>query len=916
MRPRITLAISLIFACAPRASAQEEENLTRKWTLYVVPYSHLDVGFTQSQAKVLAKQKNNLRIALDLIDQTNDWPEGSKFKYLIETSWPAIEFMKDPAVAQSDKDRLVNALLAGRMEMGAFYINHQNRFLDGEALLRSVSLTKDAFKEPFGVPIDTAIIDDVCDGSGVLNILTQHRVKYFMLGCNVSHWALPPLFYMEAPGVFRDKLLVYLPPFIGGYNGAFDLSLVTPLPFDPNAAIPKYEPKIYEFLEAMEQRGVAPLAERAFDYRGQTIDYPYDALLVPYPSPHGPDNGEQDLTISEIARDWNARHGNPRIVVSTPREFFEHIENGFRKEIPVLEGELGGWWGEQIFWDLLQTDPRKESMSRDVFRMADSIGPLLAMVDPSTSDTARETLREAYSKILLNTDHNPAPVPFGNTPYTEDDVRIWKETRRNGMEEAWQSVRDLSAKLSSTPPSADTAAISLPSAQGGDKDTCEISLGDGDATVADGELLVHFSVHPFGVTRIEHRATGETLLESAEGTPLFQYGTLTRPEAGPMAGGPLNGIGGPPTYHRSTSNESLEALKAPPECGLRSTLAAEGGFALQRTIRVVPSVTRIELTAEFTAPSPQSAEHVFSFRLPIGSPSDLTVDGPYRVYHYGASDPLGWYPVPLRGDLFATLDFIHPAPTINATNDIFQWIRGIPRSLVARSFVEVVAGSNRITYSPFDSGVIIPYPYRVDPVGPESVSGFDHVCLGSTTWGNLGLGADLGGLHLCRATLQINTAALPNGPALFVTDPESPPLSLDARHTIVRLIPETDSDRPVVRLFQAGPLEQVSVKMASRFAARSAARATPSGVPRCRLPFNVAGGELRLDLAENELATLVFTQEDFAGLPACPGRTEGSCECETVGAPVTSAWGILVSCLPLAAFWFARRRRYWGRAGD
>lgn len=1010
-RPRGVLLAFLLVLASPQAARADGAALSRSWTLYVVPYSHLDVGFTQTQAKVLARQKENIRTALGLIEETAAWPEGSRFKYLIETSWPLVEFLRDSAIAQAEKDRLLREIEAGNIEVGAFFINHINRFLDGESLFKSVEITRSALG---AIPIDTAVIDDVCDGSGIVGPLARMGVRYFQLGCNVTHWALPPLFYLaEAEG--EGRILVHLPPFIGGYNGAFDLSLVTDLPFNAARAVPVYEQKVFDFLASIERSGIAPLAAEAFDYRSRLIEYPYDALLVPYPSPHGPDNGFQDLTIGEIARDWNARHANPRIIVATPREFFTHVESKFGDRIPIFAGELGGFWGEQNLWDLLQTDPVKEARLREFSAISHSLGLALeaargeggavAAARAERSDASMQDLTPYFEKAILNTDHNPAPVPFGNTPYTEEDIREWKSVRARWTEELWGETRSLYAaaldRLAAglEEPAGEPAIVVfnpmpwerndavaveldptlvgssvvepgtgevLPSVwesdggkarlrfvarhvpaggysvfkldaerSGSRAPVGEILDGGAEITVLTPSREVVLSRDPFGIVRMVDRSNGDTVLESAVGEPLGRYGLLSRVEVGPFGGGTVAGIEREPTWRRGVSESHMTRAECSPlECVLETVFRTDSGVEGEQVFRIIPELSAVEARLLLRSVPTQAIEHVLSYHFAPREPARLSVEHPYRVVDFGPNDPLDWFGLGRAHDFFLALDTPRPLKTINATNEGFRWMRGVPPSVVFRNFVELATEDRRLVFSARESGAIVPYPYKRDPFESRAPSGFDHVCVGPTAWGDLGLGATINGDVVCTSVLSLSSDAGSEGSAARLGwgythplearvvrtsgRPRASLLSIEGEYAVGFLT--TVPAGPAVRVFEAGArAEWVRVSSADGSAAEGLpaaagwARSTPLGEPICRLPASEDGGA-RLHMEPNEVATLVRLAEGSDRFPMCSESDGGGggCECET--APRGRQGGVGSSLLPgllLPAFLLSRRRRWY-----
>jgi hypothetical protein len=59
----------------------------KELTIYITPHSHVDIGYTEPQPEIEAKQVDNLLQALELIDQTRGNPQGSKYRWTVEAAW-------------------------------------------------------------------------------------------------------------------------------------------------------------------------------------------------------------------------------------------------------------------------------------------------------------------------------------------------------------------------------------------------------------------------------------------------------------------------------------------------------------------------------------------------------------------------------------------------------------------------------------------------------------------------------------------------------------------------------------------------------------------------------------------------------------------------------------------------------------
>lgn len=461
-----TLEVTVSDAGGVVAEGHFQWKFQRQWKLHLVPFSHTDVGFTNTQAQVEVIQKLNIDGktdsegngvgALDLFAQTDELPSDSRFRLVSDSSWPVVSFFDDPAISQERKDLLVQRIREGRFEVTGFYIGHTNKFMSDEALVRSTMFANERLAREHGIEVTTAIINDVGDASSVVVPLARAGLRYFQYGENTIQYPLPALFYLRVPqGDARG--LMWRTPGLGGYGEKDDFNL-NKVPFPVSLGMPvdssQYEDKIAAHLEWLQKNGLPlPGVVQAFKNGGNWhADYPYDAYLMPFSPAHGGDNGNQDLTPSAIAADWNSRYAYPRLIVSTSRQFFEYVEAKYADRIPEIPIDFAGYWGEQVFLAAEQMDPKKERKSREFVEQmsaGEAFSTFASSIDPSVPYPAASAINEAYSRNILLTDHNGVPVKFshnmcpengvgGGMCYTPEDVEVFKETRRQWIEDSHQ----------------------------------------------------------------------------------------------------------------------------------------------------------------------------------------------------------------------------------------------------------------------------------------------------------------------------------------------------------------------------------------------------------------------------------------------------------------------------------------------
>jgi len=85
----------------------------RKWTIFVVPHTHLDVGYTDYQGKVAEVQPRVLNQAAELIKEHPD------FRFSMDGSWNLQQLLDTRSKAKQEE--IVNLIREGKMAMPAQY---------------------------------------------------------------------------------------------------------------------------------------------------------------------------------------------------------------------------------------------------------------------------------------------------------------------------------------------------------------------------------------------------------------------------------------------------------------------------------------------------------------------------------------------------------------------------------------------------------------------------------------------------------------------------------------------------------------------------------------------------------------------------------------------------------------------------
>lgn len=312
------------------SSILERSNLKN---IYIIQLSHLDIGFTGTQAEVAKISAETIDRAIELCAENPD------YKWTIESIWQLEQWMAGKSPERIKE--LMNLVKAGRIGLAACYAGMVGATMGSEEFCRSLYFAE-RLRRKYGVSIETAIQNDIPGYSWAYpQVLAKSGVKYFATGVNnfIGAGAEIPRkdrpFYWEGPDGSRVLTFICSDPGIkeSGYlHGLWEYK------WGPGGEAERTVP---ELLERLEQEG-----------------YPYDSILVMAGTG---DNGGTNLAMVEGAREWNSKHDSPKMIIANPDEFFHHMESKYAGRFPVYRGDWSGLWDQNA-----QGVPYGVALSRQV----------------------------------------------------------------------------------------------------------------------------------------------------------------------------------------------------------------------------------------------------------------------------------------------------------------------------------------------------------------------------------------------------------------------------------------------------------------------------------------------------------------------------------------------------------------------
>ncbi|MFI9801737.1 glycoside hydrolase family 38 C-terminal domain-containing protein [Streptomyces sp. NPDC052302] len=323
----------------------------RHWTLHLVQHSHLDIGYTDPQGRVMAESRAYLDSLLELCDDTDDWPEPARFRWAVEGFHSFQDWRANRPRRQVEN--FLDRVREGRVELTAMPFNLHTETCSTDELhelLRPVTELRDRH----GIDITTAMQTDVPGQVvGLPDVLADNGIRYLSVAHNwagraVPHLVggehLPRLFRWQTPSgnsvlVWRTDTphgLAYMEGSILGFDESYD---------HVDDLLPAYLGALAQFPYPHQGRGIPGFP--AVDLPGTADPYPWDVLHLRVLGKFA-DNGPPRRIISETVRRWNEQWAYPQLRTSRNQDFFEDAEKRVGDRLETHRGDWSDWWVDGV----------------------------------------------------------------------------------------------------------------------------------------------------------------------------------------------------------------------------------------------------------------------------------------------------------------------------------------------------------------------------------------------------------------------------------------------------------------------------------------------------------------------------------------------------------------------------------------
>ena len=342
----------------------------KKWTLFLVPHIHLDVGYSDYQGKVAAIHSRVIDEAMQLTAQHPD------FRFSLDGYWPLQQYFQTRTPAE--QQQAIAAIEKQQLYLPAQYANLLTGFPTAETLIRSLYASAD-FSRKYGTPFNYANITDVSSFSwSYASILASAGVHELFSGSN----------NYRAPVLLQGHLNEDSPFWWQGPDGQKVLLWYS-----------------RHYMQMQFMFGLPPTLSTGHDtlplflQMYQHPSYHADATILFGTQVENTDLFPQQATL---AQQWDSVYAYPHIQYSGFHAALQNIAKQFGKDIPTISGDGGPYWEDGIAADAYSAALERQNEARGP--SAEKLATLTSLVNSRyAADTS--SLRRMWTNIILADEH-------------------------------------------------------------------------------------------------------------------------------------------------------------------------------------------------------------------------------------------------------------------------------------------------------------------------------------------------------------------------------------------------------------------------------------------------------------------------------------------------------------------------------
>jgi hypothetical protein len=359
----------------------------KKWTVWIVPHIHVDVGYSDYQAKVASIQARTIDEAMHM---TADHPD---FRFSLDGYWDFEQFLKTRT--EADRKLAIDAIQKRQIYIPAEYANLLTGLPTAETLIRSLYPSAN-FARKYGTPFDYANITDVPSYSwSYASILAAAGIHQFAAGSD----------NYRAPVLLQGRLNENTPTLWQGPDGQKVLL---------------YYSRHYMQMQILF--GLPPAIDGARD------TLPIYLQMFQHPNYHassiiifGTQVENTDLFPEQaaFAAEWNKLYAYPHMQYSGFHQALADIEKQFAGTLPTIRGDGAPYWEDGAGADAYYSAMERQNESRAL--TAEKLATLTSFTNPVLAVSPAE-LNHLWTDMVLMDEHTWDSYNSVNDPTAREAV--------------------------------------------------------------------------------------------------------------------------------------------------------------------------------------------------------------------------------------------------------------------------------------------------------------------------------------------------------------------------------------------------------------------------------------------------------------------------------------------------------------
>lgn len=385
--PAQSAAQLTIAAPGARQTFKQSIDPQKKWTVWIVPHIHVDVGYSDYQAKVASIQARTIDEAMHM---TAEHPD---FRFSLDGYWDFEQFLKTRS--ETDRNRAIKAIEMRRIFIPAEYANLLTGLPTAETLIRSLYPSAN-FARQYGAPFDYANITDVPSYSwSYASILASSGIYEFAAGSD----------NYRAPVLLQGKLNENTPAWWEGPDGKKVLL---------------YYSRHYMQMQILF--GLPPAIDGARD------TLPLYLQMFQHPNYHASsiiifgtqvENTDLFPEQASFAAEWNKLYAYPHMRYSGFHEALVNLEKEFGGDLPTIRGDGAPYWEDGAAADAYYTAMERQNESRAL--TAEKLATLTSFTNPVLAINPAE-LNHLWTDMVLMDEHTWDSYNSVNDPTSREAV--------------------------------------------------------------------------------------------------------------------------------------------------------------------------------------------------------------------------------------------------------------------------------------------------------------------------------------------------------------------------------------------------------------------------------------------------------------------------------------------------------------